>query len=134
MKINELAQRTGVSRRALRYYEEKGLLVAEREENGYRSYAERDVAFVRQVQNYLRMGMSLEHIKRVIAGGDGHTFPVMGQLTECVFEAIELHEKRLKEVEEQLQTLTHAKDCLVKTLDTLYKNAERVRLEAHQAS
>jgi len=38
MKIGELAARTGIAARMLRYYEEQGLIVPEREANGYRDY------------------------------------------------------------------------------------------------
>jgi DNA-binding transcriptional MerR regulator len=41
MKIGELAERTGVSRRLLRYYEEQGPITSSRRAfNGYREYAE----------------------------------------------------------------------------------------------
>ena len=39
MKIGELAARTGVSIRSLRYYEQQGLLMPVRNENGYREYS-----------------------------------------------------------------------------------------------
>ena len=38
MRIGELAQRTGVTTRALRFYEDQGLLTARRSANGYRVY------------------------------------------------------------------------------------------------
>lgn len=38
MKIGELAARTGIAARMLRYYEEQGLIVPERAANGYRDY------------------------------------------------------------------------------------------------
>ncbi|WP_440590039.1 MerR family DNA-binding transcriptional regulator [Mycolicibacterium hodleri] len=37
MKIGELAERTGASRRLLRYYEEQGLITPSRAVNGYRA-------------------------------------------------------------------------------------------------
>jgi DNA-binding transcriptional MerR regulator len=40
MRIGELAERTGVSRRLLRSYEEQELLVPSRALNGYREYGE----------------------------------------------------------------------------------------------
>ncbi|GAB2886968.1 MerR family transcriptional regulator [Streptomyces mayteni] len=43
MRIGELAARTGVSVRALRYYEEQGLLTAERSASGQRHYRDRAV-------------------------------------------------------------------------------------------
>src|SRR3954463_8843424 len=40
MRIGELAQRTGTTPRALRYYEQQGLLAPERGESGYRDYGD----------------------------------------------------------------------------------------------
>lgn len=57
MKIGELARRTGVSRRLLRYYEEQGLLRPVRLPNGYREYAEPDVASVRHIRTMLAAGL-----------------------------------------------------------------------------
>ena len=47
MKIGELAQQAGVSVRALRYYEEQGLLSPERTPSGQRRYTEDTVEVVR---------------------------------------------------------------------------------------
>ncbi|WP_366525445.1 MerR family DNA-binding transcriptional regulator, partial [Mumia sp.] len=43
MRVGELAELTGVAPRMLRYYEEQGLLVPPRQDNGYRSYGEEHV-------------------------------------------------------------------------------------------
>ena len=56
MRIGELADRTGVSRRLLRYYEEQGLLVPSRADNGYREYGESHVDVVRQIAGLLDAG------------------------------------------------------------------------------
>ncbi|MFW6690502.1 MerR family transcriptional regulator [Streptomyces sp. MAR4 CNX-425] len=57
MRIGELAHRTGVSRRLLRYYEEQGLLHPVRQPNGYREYAEGDVDAVRHIRVLLDAGL-----------------------------------------------------------------------------
>ncbi|MFD0685686.1 MerR family transcriptional regulator [Actinomadura fibrosa] len=57
MRIGELAAVTGVSRRLLRYYEEQGLLRPVRSGNGYREYAESDVAAVRHIRALLEAGL-----------------------------------------------------------------------------
>ncbi|MFW6721252.1 MerR family transcriptional regulator [Streptomyces sp. MAR4 CNY-716] len=57
MRIGELAHRTGVSRRLLRYYEEQGLLHPVRLPNGYREYADGDVAAVRHIRVLLDAGL-----------------------------------------------------------------------------
>ena len=48
MKIGEVGRRTQVPTRLIRYYEQQGLVSADRTSNGYRSYDEDDVARVQQ--------------------------------------------------------------------------------------
>lgn len=43
MRIGELARRTGVSQRSLRYYEQQGLLASERTPGGQREYSEKAI-------------------------------------------------------------------------------------------
>ncbi|GAA4253192.1 MerR family transcriptional regulator [Dactylosporangium darangshiense] len=60
MRIGELAERTGTSTRALRYYEQHGLLAARRTSNGYREYDETDLRLVREIRSLLEIGFNLE--------------------------------------------------------------------------
>ena len=62
MKIGELAARTGVSIRSLRYYEQQGLLTPVRNENGYREYSVLAEEQVRTIQLYLNLGLTTEQI------------------------------------------------------------------------
>ena len=66
MRIGELAKRTGVSERSLRYYEEQGLLSPTRTPAGYRVYAESDVDVVRHVQMLLAAGLNTAFIREVL--------------------------------------------------------------------
>ncbi|WP_433173851.1 MerR family transcriptional regulator [Actinoallomurus sp. CA-150999] len=66
MRIGVLAQRTGVSRRLLRYYEEQGLLRPVRLANGYREYGEADVEAVRHIRILLAAGLPTTVIARVL--------------------------------------------------------------------
>ncbi|CAM5268524.1 MerR family transcriptional regulator [Streptomyces pharetrae] len=66
MRIGDLARETGVSRRLLRYYEEQGLLRPARLDNGYRAYAEADVAMVRHIRAMLAAGLSTAVIGKVV--------------------------------------------------------------------
>ncbi|MDG4769205.1 MerR family transcriptional regulator [Solwaraspora sp. WMMD792] len=58
MRIGELAGRAGVSTRALRYYEEQGLLVAQRSPAGQRRYPESAVERVRLIQRLYAADLS----------------------------------------------------------------------------
>lgn len=67
MRIGELARSTGVSVRALRYYEEKGVLTPERTPSGYRVFREADVRTVRHVQALLAAGLGLDLIGEILS-------------------------------------------------------------------
>ncbi|WP_460308742.1 MerR family transcriptional regulator [Actinocorallia aurea] len=66
MRIGELARRTGVSTRLLRYYEEQGLLAPLRNSSGYREYAQEDVAVVSRVRRLLAAGLPTATIASVL--------------------------------------------------------------------
>jgi DNA-binding transcriptional MerR regulator len=66
VRIGELAKRTGVSERSLRYYEEQGLLSPSRTPAGYRVYAESDVDVVRHVRMLLAAGLNTAFIREVL--------------------------------------------------------------------
>ncbi|MFJ9312806.1 MerR family transcriptional regulator [Pimelobacter simplex] len=66
MLIGELARRTGTTTRALRHYEDTGLLVPERTTAGYRTYAPADVARVAQIRALLDAGIGTATIRRFL--------------------------------------------------------------------
>jgi len=57
MKIGELAKRTEVPTRMLRYYEEQGLITPRRQQNGYREYDEYLVDRVKKIRGLLDSGI-----------------------------------------------------------------------------
>jgi MerR family redox-sensitive transcriptional activator SoxR len=67
LTIGEVARRSGVPHTALRFYEERGLIFAERTAGNQRKYARavlRRLAFIRTAQ---RVGLSLEEIHEALA-------------------------------------------------------------------
>ncbi|GAB4586956.1 MerR family transcriptional regulator [Nocardia sp. IFM 10818] len=66
MRIGELARRTGMRTRALRYYEEQGLLRPARRASGYREFTESDVESVRRVRILLAAGLPTRIIAEVL--------------------------------------------------------------------
>lgn len=62
MRIGELAERTGVSVRSLRYYEEQGLLASSRSTGGHRHYAEEGIDRVAYLQRLYSAGLSSQTI------------------------------------------------------------------------
>jgi DNA-binding transcriptional MerR regulator len=58
MQISELARRTGASTKAVRYYEDLGLLEPSRLSNGYRDYTDEDVQIVSEVRALAAVGIA----------------------------------------------------------------------------
>lgn len=103
MRIGEVAQRAGVSVRALRYYEEQGLLTSERTPSGQRRYPETAVERVRFIQNLYAAGLGSRAVLRILPCVEH------GVLTD------EMHARLLAErerVQTQLEELTATRDKL----------------------
>ncbi|MEE4495823.1 MerR family transcriptional regulator [Streptomyces sp. BE230] len=66
MRIGELAARTGVGERSLRYYEEQGLLAADRTPGGHRDYPARAVDRVIRIQELYAAGLHSSKIARIL--------------------------------------------------------------------
>ncbi len=66
MRIGELAAKAGVSVRALRYYEEQGLLAATRTSSGQRTYPDTAVDRVLLVQQLYAAGLSSRRILELL--------------------------------------------------------------------
>lgn len=66
MRIGGLAERTGVSVRSLRYYEQQHLLSAERSPSGQRYYPQDAVERVRQIQQFYAAGLTSKMIRELL--------------------------------------------------------------------
>ncbi|MGV9384683.1 MerR family transcriptional regulator [Nonomuraea sp. NPDC003707] len=103
MRIGELAARSGVSVRALRYYEEQGLLEAGRSGSGQRHYHEAAADRVQLIQMLYSAGLS----SRTIA-----------ELLPCVDAKVSTPESRARlaaerdRIDAQIAALTRTRDQL----------------------
>jgi DNA-binding transcriptional MerR regulator len=103
VRIGDLAGRTGVSVRALRYYEEQGLLRSMRSPSGQRRYADAAVERVELIQNLYAAGLSSRTIL---------------DLLPCVDAAVSTPESRAllaaerERIDRQIADLTRTRDRL----------------------
>ncbi|MFU8771858.1 MAG: heavy metal-responsive transcriptional regulator [Anaerolineales bacterium] len=103
MKINQLAKKTGLSGRTIRYYESIGVLPQpKRLANGYRVYAESDVDRLRFVIGLRRLDFSLDDITEILAMRDRREAPCRVVL-DLLSEKAEQVSQRINE----LQLLEH---------------------------
>ncbi|HEY0216830.1 MAG TPA: MerR family transcriptional regulator [Cellulomonas sp.] len=103
MRIGELARRAGVSVRSLRYYEEQGLVPADRSPGGQREYPEAAVGRVRFIQQLYAAGLASRTIARLLPFLDTRVVtPTMRQ---------DLEDERAR-LQEQIAGLTVARQRL----------------------
>lgn len=109
MKIGELAQRTGTSRRLLRYYEEQGLIVPDRAENGYRDYDPRYVDRVRQIRGLLDSGLTTRIIKQILPCLDK---PRSIHFPDATPQMLALLRQERDKLTARIDVLTHNRDAM----------------------
>jgi DNA-binding transcriptional MerR regulator len=93
LQIGEVAERTGVTQRTLRFYEEKGLLKAPtRLDGGFRLYSEEDVLRVEQIKRLQGLlGFTLADIKDMVEAEE-----VKSQIKATYRKDAEISERRGK--------------------------------------
>lgn len=67
MQRKEVQKQTGLTRKAIIYYEEKGLIHPVKLENGYREYSEKDVAILIQISLLRKLGMTISEIGQYVS-------------------------------------------------------------------
>lgn len=66
MLQNEVKKLTGLTRKAIEYYEEKLLINPIRKDNNYREYSMEDVKTLKKISVYRKLGCSIDEIKEII--------------------------------------------------------------------
>ncbi|PWG00397.1 MerR family transcriptional regulator [Levilactobacillus bambusae] len=113
--IKEVADRFGVSKNTLRYYESEGLLPPiTRDQQGIRHYSDSDVEAVNKVVHFRRLGATVKETKNFVQLSETDFTPakVDEALTFLTHLDVEL-DKRIADIEQQKQflkqKLTHLK-------------------------
>ena len=68
MKIKDVEKITGLTPKAIRLYESKGLIHISRDENRYRNYSEDDIRKLKTIKLLRKAGISIADIKLYIFG------------------------------------------------------------------
>ena len=66
MKIKNVEELVGITRKNIRFYEAQGLLAPDRAENGYREYSLEDVSRLKQIRLYRQLAVPIEEIRKVL--------------------------------------------------------------------
>ncbi|MCX4818005.1 MerR family transcriptional regulator [Streptomyces sp. NBC_01239] len=105
MRIGELAARTGVSVRSLRYYEEQGLLVSTRSGGGQRHFSQDDIDRVDFIQRLYVAGLSSRTILELMPCRDAPS----DENSDAALDRMALERDRLSA---HITELLHTRDSL----------------------
>ncbi|HHY27471.1 MAG TPA: MerR family transcriptional regulator [Desulfitobacterium dehalogenans] len=70
MQISEICQLTGLTKKAIEYYQGKGLVSPLIQENGYREFSHDDVEKLRAIALFRKLDLTTDEIKQVLESND----------------------------------------------------------------
>jgi DNA-binding transcriptional MerR regulator len=120
LSVGEVKERTGLSARTLRYYEELELLPGvRRRAGGRRVYGPDEVERLRFIQRLKALGLPLADIKdlNAVYGIDGSTRAMLGRLDELL-------ERHLGEIDGRIGELMGLRDEITKYRDHVADRSE----------
>jgi len=119
-KIGEVAEELGTTPRALRFYEEEGLIASRRTTGGTRLYSEEDIARFRGILGLAHAGIPLALIKELATtrekfktgqGASHGVHTVLETLQESIREQIDALEKLESELSDAAKTIEGCYRC-----------------------
>jgi len=92
MKINQVEELVGITKKNIRFYEEQGLICPERNrDNGYREYSLKDVELLSKIKLLRSLDVPIEDIRKLETG--------QISMTDCLDSHISLFTHRQKELD-----------------------------------
>jgi len=108
VKIGELAAHTKVTPRLVRYYEQQGLLHADRTANGYRSYTQEHVDRVSRVAGLVQAGIPTRLVRVLLDAEDA----AARDEPTCPRDVAEQLAAELGPIEARIACLTRSRDTI----------------------
>lgn len=108
MLLNDVVKEVGMTKRAVKYYEEKGLLTVKKDANGYRNYSDQDVEVLRKISLYRKLGIGLKDIQSIL-NDEGE------QILKKVYqEKLLAHQLEEKEIQALQRLLVYCDETTIK--------------------
>ena len=126
MLRNEIQKKTGLTRKAIEYYEEKGLINPKKVENGYRDYSDKDLDVLIKISLFRKIGMSILEIESCLSS-DGD---ILSSVLRRRQHQLDIDERK-KEVLELIikgenQEIINRKLELIESEESIYERLERI--------
>ena len=123
MKIKQVEELVGITKKNIRFYEDQGLLEVKRAENGYREYGLNDVKRLQEIRLLRKLAIPIEDMRQMYAGQKS-----LRSFLEYQVEEMERQKKNLVQVQAFCEGLLNA-DLSLETLDATQCLEQMERLE-----
>ena len=128
MRINEVVKLTGVSARTLQYYDEIGLLIPQKLDNGYRDYTEENLEKLQKILFYRFLKFKLNDIKELLEG-DFDNLKILEQQRELILREKEKFEVILYNIE---KTISNYKGEQTMTIEEKFNGFKKEDLNKYE--
>lgn len=126
-QIKEAAEMSGVSVRALHYYDQIGLLSPRKSENGYRFYSDEDMDLLQEILFYRFLGFPLKELRDLLSRSDRERQTALTKQ----YELLKAEESRIHQLVETLEkTIQQAKGEIKMTVKEKFQG---FRMEDNKA-
>lgn len=70
MKVNDVCNLIGLTKKAISYYEKQELIMPMKDKNGYRDYSSKDIKLLNEISLYRKLDISIKDIKLLLSSND----------------------------------------------------------------
>ena len=123
--ISELADELDISTRAIRFYEEKGLVLPERTKGNHRVYSKRDRTRLKLILRGKRLGYSLEEISEMIGLANFNM-----DEAEQLKKSFAYGKRKLVEINERMLELQILKEDLLAIQSKISNRMDELKIDA----
>jgi MerR family transcriptional regulator, copper efflux regulator len=115
MNIGAASRQSGLPSKTIRYYEEIGLLTADRALNGYRDYSTEDVHRLRFLQRARGLGFSVEECRELLS--------LYSDRERASSDVKAIAKEKLAEIDRKIEELTGLRSMLGHLVDNCHGDA-----------
>lgn len=126
MLINEVAKLSNLTKKAVEYYTEQGLICPNILENGYRDFSEQDMEILKKIALYRRLGLSIFEIKSILANSSKLKSILYKKTLELEQEKVKqdilqrlCNGEKLEKLEQEISNI-NSKSIIIKKLMELF--------------
>lgn len=122
--ISDLADELDISTRAIRFYEERGLILPKRTKGNHRVYSKRDRARLKLILRGKRLGYSLEEISEMIGLANFNM-----EEKEQLEKSFAYGKRKLVEIDERMQELQILKEDLLAIQQKISNRMDELKIK-----